>query len=91
MSIKFIHRFLKCLLIQWRREFGANLSDDSNSALQFINFVAEGRGSGSYGISLKRRNILTAANDLEITADLSGGGTFTVEVAITNLKSDVVI
>ena len=70
----------------------ANLSDDSNSAVQFINFVSEGRGSGSYGISSKRRNILTAANDWEITAYLSGGGTFPVEVAITNyLKPDIVI
>ena len=69
----------------------ANLSDDSNSALQFINFVTEGRGSGSYGISSKRRNILTAANDWEMTADLSGGGTFPVEVAITNLRPDIVI
>ena len=63
----------------------ANLTDDSNSAVQFINFVSEGRGSESYGISL------TAANDWEITAYLSGGGTFPVEVAITNLKPDIVI
>ena len=69
----------------------ANLSDDSNSAVQFTNFVSEGRGSGSYGISSKRRNILTAANDWEITADLSGGGTFLVEVAFTNLKPDIFI
>ena len=39
----------------------------------------------------KQRNILTAANDWEITAGLSGGGTFPVEVAITNLKPDIVI
>ena len=69
----------------------ANLSDDSNSAVQFITFVSEGRGSGSYGISSKRRNILTAANDWEITTVLGGSGTFPVEVAITNLKPDIVI
>ena len=62
-----------------------------HSAVQFINFVSEGHGSGSYGISSKRRNILTAAKDWEITADFSGGGTFPVEVAITNLKPDIVI
>ena len=35
--------------------------------------------------------ILTPANDWEITADLSGGGTLPVEVAITNLRPHIVI
>ena len=69
----------------------ANVSDDSDSTPQFINFVAEGRGSGSSVITSKRRVILSAANDWEMTADLKGGGTFPVEVALTNLRPDIVL
>ena len=50
----------------------ANLSDDSNGGLQFINFVTEGRVSGSYDINSKRRNFLTSANDWEIKAAFAG-------------------
>jgi len=68
-----------------------NISDEGSSAPRFINFVKEGSSSGSHGISSKRRNILTSAKDWEVISDLGGEGTFPSDIAITNLRPDVVI
>ena len=68
-----------------------NISDECSSAPSFINFVKEGSSSGGLSSGSKRRNILTAAKDWEVTSDLGGEGTFPSEIAITNLRPDVVI
>ena len=65
----------------------ANLTQESSTP-QFINFMKEGTGSGNAGITSKRRSILSTADVWEITADLSEGGYFPVEIAITNSRPD---
>jgi hypothetical protein len=69
----------------------ANSGPVKTGTRQFISFVKEGLGSGSHGSASPRRSILAAADDWRVSADLHGDGAFPVEIAITNLRPDIII
>ena len=69
----------------------ANASGAPTGRKQFIAFVKEGLGPGSYGSSSTRSSILSNANYWKASVDLKGEGIFPAEMAVTSLRPDIVI